>query len=583
MNDNYNNKFYESLKIPSRQQAVQQETSFNLNPAKSPSQDLQIDDKFYEIEYDAHPIPGVGKFVAKPQKIIETEKDEIRELFIQMRDISRVHRSPSSYARFFGRNSSRDNSFIFYKQAMFMVDFEDDYEGDAAFSEYFPYYQLMSYEQLRTYFTWRTSNRKGKIKNISLSYAFLYIYELIGNIGTDGPQDGIEKLMAFWRGYREFNRAIDRYVLRWLKDYFIYYEMPLPFREFIDENGLSEHYPKIGDTDDSFALFSSISKYDIRKSAFFSDNHSEMIISCFNHVVEKLREVCLEYDINFNDAVFQPTKNMSVWVPFRDALFYQHIKQVDRRIVYSANEIYICKQNKWTFSTTITTESGRLLIGYIMKRMESDLRLAVGHRHKLKVNMQLDPHPVVEKLAESKVSIEDVISKAVAEFYRELNRTVVRVDLSALSNIRSEALATQEKLIVPEHESRAAMYTKADASEVPSEVPVESKIVSAVSDSPLVSDVSGIPALPDVKAETNSAETNADETVAFTETELQAMTIALDDSTKLKAFADGCGVMLEVLVEGINDKSMDLIGDSVIDDDFGIYDDYIEQIKEWIQ
>jgi hypothetical protein len=51
----------------------------------------------------------------------------------------------------------------------------------------------------------------------------------------------------------------------------------------------------------------------------------------------------------------------------------------------------------------------------------------------------------------------------------------------------------------------------------------------------------------------------------------------------IKAYADSCGDMLEVLVEGINDKAMDYIGDNLMDDDFVIYDEYIEQVKEWIK
>lgn len=42
-----------------------------------------------------------------------------------------------------------------------MEDFEDDYDGDAPFSMYYPCYQMMGYEQLRTYFSWRSKVRKG--------------------------------------------------------------------------------------------------------------------------------------------------------------------------------------------------------------------------------------------------------------------------------------------------------------------------------------------------------------------------------------------------------------------------------------
>ena len=51
----------------------------------------------------------------------------------------------------------------------------------------------------------------------------------------------------------------------------------------------------------------------------------------------------------------------------------------------------------------------------------------------------------------------------------------------------------------------------------------------------------------------------------------------------LKKFADSQGIMLEILMDGINEKAMDAIGDSLLDSDFAIYEDYIEQVKEMVE
>lgn len=95
-----------------------------------------------------------------------------------------------------------------------MKDFEDDYEEAVAYKEYFPYYQMMGYRQLRTYFTWRARVRKGEVEKTSLSYAFLYLYELLNNIGVSDPQEGLDKLLFFWQEFRVFQPEIDKYVLR---------------------------------------------------------------------------------------------------------------------------------------------------------------------------------------------------------------------------------------------------------------------------------------------------------------------------------------------------------------------------------
>lgn len=108
---------YNSVKIPARQQ-VSQVRADTVLQKNNTSTSVSVDNGlFYEIDYDLYPIKGVGKFVLKPQKIEPQEKDEIRELFYAMRDISRNHRINHSYNRFFDRGVRQDNAAIFYKQA----------------------------------------------------------------------------------------------------------------------------------------------------------------------------------------------------------------------------------------------------------------------------------------------------------------------------------------------------------------------------------------------------------------------------------------------------------------------------------
>lgn len=541
---------YEPYKIPDRQQMQRDDPALSMSETK-PSASISADEAlFYEIEYDSGPMPGVGKYVLKSQKIEPPEIDEIRELFNQMRDIARKLRSSFDYSRFFERRVHHDNSIIFYKQGMFMKDFSDNYTEQVAFSSYFPYYQMMGYEQLRTYFTWRTEVRKGNVTDTSLSYAFLYIYELLNNIGVDSPQDGLDYLMFFWKEFRGYNKIIDKYVLRWLKDYHIYYELPQSFKEFVDCHDLAMHYPKMVDSEDNFDMFSAISKYDIRKSAFFVEDKVKLITDCFYFVRDRLRKVCMEHGIDFEKAIFQPTKKLSAWTPFKDALFYQCNKQSDRQVILSEKEIYVCNHNSWTFSTVLTSESSRQLIGYLMKLMESILRKATKYKYKLSANINTITHPLINKLNEAGVSLENVARNAVLEFYKEETKTVVKVDYEALSKIRMEALATQEKLIVPEQE----------------EMIVPAYKQGSIFDNKPVS-------MPDVWTNFKHA---------LTSTEIQALSVVLHGDVDLKKFADECGIMLEVLVDGINEKAMDSVGDNVMDEEFVLYDDYKEQIKELV-
>jgi hypothetical protein len=560
-------KKFESFKIQ-RPQQVQGEGSVRSFPqSKAAEGSSAAEGLFYEIEYDACPMPGVGKFVLKPQKIEEPEKDEKRELFSQMREIARAHRSTFDNSRFFDPRVQHDNAIIFYKQGKFMKDFTDDYSENKEFSQYFPYYQMMGYEQLRTYFTWRTEVRKGNVADISLSYAFLYLYELLGNIGVRDPQDGLNQLMFFWKAFSAYNKSIDKYVLRWLKDYHIYYELPHSFKDFIDRNNLIRHYPNMVDTQDNFNLFCNISKYDIRKSVFFTDDKVKLITDCFYFVINKLRKIVEHNGMNFDELIFQGKKKMSDWKPFKDALFYQWRKQTDRRIVLSEKEIFICSNNKWTFSTVITSENGRQLIGYIMKQMEVTLRKVTKYKFKLSANMESVTHEIISKLKEADLSLETIVNDAVAEFYKEATKTVIIVDQVALSRIRQEAFDTQEKLIVPEQENQ---FTPV----IPPIQEQRTLSFTAMQDKPSMPLPETLPTPVDDTWESLKN--------TLTEIEINALSVVLLGETELKKYADKCGIMLEVLVDGINEKAMDFIGDNLLDEEFAIYDDYKKQVKEMI-
>ena len=553
MNEHNMDKKYEPYRIPGRQRPQDNGASKILPHTKINAQ-ISLNDLFYEIEYDNSPIPGAGKFVLKSQKIEPQVRDEICELFYKMRDIARRYPMPySNYSKSFDGRVQRGNARVFYEQAVFMKDFEDDYPNKVPFSSYFPYYQLMGYEQLRTYFSWRTKVRRDVITDTSLSYVFLYIYELLDNIGVDSPQEGLDKLVSFWTSYRDFDSSIDKYVIRWFKDYHIYYNLHETFREFAKEYNITKHYPNIDETEDSFDLFCSISKYDISKSTFFTDETKELISGCFSFVIDKIRQAFETVGISLDDTLFHPTKKLVDWKPFKDALFSPWFRQADRKVVFSKNEIYICSNNEWKIGTIITSEDGRQFIGYVIKQMESVLRRVTNYKFKITANIDMISQETQSKLKKAGLFIEDIVQTAVIEFYREATRTVVKVSQESLDRIRQEAFATQEALIV--EDQKEAAY--------PVKIPV------------------------DQQSEDKNSFNEYPFRDALSEAELQTLIIILQDDNNIldsiKELANKNNIMLEVLADGINEKAMDYIGDNIIDDEFTIYEDYKEQIKGMVE
>jgi len=558
-----NNKTYESLKIlrkPSSEDAeaqISQTASSHAVSFGAPG--------FAEVEIGTSGERSQAAAIPKPQTIVPPT-DEKLILFRAMRQLARDNASPLfARSNFYTKQSQPYASKIFYKQAEFMKDFEDDYTNPVPFSSYFPYFQLMSYEQLRTYFTWRTRIRNGDIKKVSMSYAFLYIYELLNNIGVSDPQDGLSKLMAFWNAYRAFDTTPDKYILRWLKDYHVYYELPVPFKTFVIENNLQMHYPNVlvydRGAEHGFELYCGISRYDITQSVFYSGENGELIRDCIDFVIVRIREKFGEAGIDFDKLFFQPTKNMSAWTPFGDALFFPWVDQPDRYVALSEREVYICKHNTWTFSTAFAMDSGKNLVSYIIKQAEAALRKMVRFKYKITANIANIDSALLRKLGEAGVSIEDAVNSAVAEFYAERTKTVVSVDRDALRRIRLEALDTQEKLVVPEDTMPILAVLQDEEQSIAEEIAMRTD-VSILRDSWTI--------LKDT----------------LTAAEIEVISIAISGENSIKRFADEMGVMLEVLADNVNEKAMDCIGDNILEldgDAFVIYDEYVEKLVEMVE
>jgi len=482
--------------------------------------------------------------VAPPaQPIAERAADPLRQRFFDMRSLA----SNKPFAR--------NDSELFYKQAKFMEDFTDDYEGDARLNMYYPYYQHMGYEQLRTYFTWRTKVRQGDIRPTSVSYAFLYVYELLSGVGVDDPLDGLNKLVSLWADLSVFRPLLENYLPRWLKDYHVYYELPHSFEDFVAKHDMKQHYPLSfifqADAENCLGLWNSLSGYDVTKSKFYIEGNDRLISDCFFAVINGIRDFCLSNDANYMDMIIYRVSNKTPWYPFRQALFYHWLDQADRNVSLPGYERYYCQNNRFTASLPIYFSTQKDFIGYIIKKTESCLRQAVKYKYKLAVGNKpgYGDFRELKELELSNTDLDTVIEKSVAAFHRDLTRTVVTVDHDNLARIRREALGTQDKLVVPEDD-----------------IPV--------------------PAGADASLYTsNSAFGPDDPWDALKNTldaiEIRALKSALLGGAGVKAIADESGIMLEVLADGINEKAADCIGDSILEvgDGLEIYDDYKENVK----
>ena len=545
MADEKSNKKYQSWPIPKQKSYPLPESSQTAQQSEKKPARIDL---FYEIEYDGNPVPGVGRYILQPQKITSQPQDEKEALFSKMRDIARQDHSSLDYSRFFSSQVQDNRARIFYRQAVFMKDFTDDFLDQVGFTQYFPFYQMMSNAQLRTYFTWRTRVRQGQVKNTSLSYAFLYIYELINNIGVSDPQDGLARLLSFWQAFREFNATLDKYMPRWLKDYHVYYGLIPVFPDF---SSSSEYYPEPARADVQLELLNKASSYKIKRSKYFTETTGKMIADCLVHCTRWLAKKFAGQAADLQEYLFSPVKKAVIWRPFKDALFFDWRQQADTVLVLAEDAVYRCANNKWTYSPLVTGESGRRFIGFFLKQLEASLRKLTGYKYKLTASENMLHEKTIALLQQKGLEIRELIIAAVQDYWQEVNKTVVELDLSSLDKLRQDALITQAALTVPD-----PLKEK--------EISPPSKLTEAFfSTRPPVAG-----GWQELKA-------------ALSQIEIKALSANLQGEN-LKVYADKQKVMLEVLLDSINQKALDHVGANLFDENLALYDDYLENIKDMV-
>ena len=531
-----------------------------------------MNDIFAEIEIGKQRDSSSASFecsqIPNSQPIKPRIIDPVREKFYEMRSLASK--------RPFARNESE----LFFRQAKFMEDFTDDYEAVAKFNMYYPCYQNMGYEYLRTYFSWRTKVRKGEIQPISLSYIFIYIYELLSGIGTSDPSDGLNKLMAIWNKFSKEYAVIEKYLPKWLKDYHIFYELPHSFSDFIEEHKMQKHYSLTllfdENVENKLELWNNISGYDIRKSKFYMEGNEQMLSDYFAVVLCDIQDFCTKRATQLEDLLVYSISRRSPWQPFKQALFGSNAKQNDREIKISESERYYCKNGQWTANLPIYYSSQKDFVGHVIKKTEACVRKEENYKYKLVADMKSGSKPFRElkRPAAKRAELDKVIEKAVEKHHIERNRTVVKVDHKNLARIRAEALGTQEQLIVPETQESLIPISAGENATVIVGVP-----------SVISSEANKRTPLPEEAVTMTFADGWKALKSALTDIERQALSLALKENADIKTFADENNIMLEVLADSINEKAADCIGDSILelDEEIILYDEYRDNIVATLQ
>jgi hypothetical protein len=197
---------------------------------------------------------------------------------------------------------------------------------------FWPSYEYMSEGQLNWYFYLRDCLRKGEYIDTDLSYLFVYIYEIINQIGVSNPDDGFEKMVQIWKNYRAAHDKLDRYLIDWTSDYinFYKYDATKAF-ERLEKEGLfllmptdmlMAHYIK-NNISMPLELIVRFSDYKLYESEFIKSADGNLFTDYLPELFDKIRrnmnpEKGGDFEARYSPAEFLQWQNR---VPFLRAPF----------------------------------------------------------------------------------------------------------------------------------------------------------------------------------------------------------------------------------------------------------------------
>ena len=362
---------------------------------------------------------------------------------------------------------------LFVEQGRLMADYEDDFPYHGTFTSYFPTYDAMSNPQLRGYFSWRTRVRQGSIEQTSTSFAYVYLYELLNGIGVVPNLDGFAAIHDFWQAYREFEPGMDRYVRQWLVDYVVWYGLDATLAApYVNEThdravGLLERAEKNALTADVargrkrasrawgadpagdaelFDALDELSTYRPRASRLFADaEHADDLRAVCCAVFESLVRYYQKSRTQGLVASLFGTRHALPHLMFASAVFYPGGRHEDVTFQLSETCSYKCHAGIWTCDSFHDGGGRSSKLGQALRASDRLLREALGY-----------PHPLKEQ-GEPKYLV-SLITREVTD-YLAWKRTHaprrVEIDLSQLAGIRTAAAETCESLLVDEEREEA--------------------------------------------------------------------------------------------------------------------------------
>ena len=359
----------------------------------------------------------------------------------------------------YGRETPAAKARNFYRQAMFMRDYEDDLPWTGDFNCYFPTYHDMNTRQLRGYFTWRTRLRRGEAQPIPESAAYLYLYELLNGAGAASPRESLEKLREFERLYLDAgfgSKAMGANLRRWMLEFAVLKDLPPELARQAADPAMMEldsalsalRRPESYLDAEVFSALCLLGGKKLESSPVLGpdpERGKALFANCWRAAArgKELFSLCFGQ------------KTLRRWYPLVNAVYYEQTAQRNREYRLSPCRSYLYRNGLWQVEAYDKANFDKNRLQAFLH--ECDARL----RRYLKTGRSLKENP-------SDAWVIPYVDEAIREDKKallEARRAEVRIDLSGLDQIRRDAAVTRESLLTDEERAETEAIAAPSAPE----------------------------------------------------------------------------------------------------------------------
>lgn len=484
--------------------------------------------------------------------------------------------------RLIGRRSSGQYGIIqpgevFVQQAQFMADFTCDAPSDDTFFAYYPTYDMMTDAQLKSYFSWRTRVRQGQMTVTSLSSVFVYIYELLNQIGVSTPLDGFQKLSSLLKNYAPINDKIVSYLRRWMKDYYLLYPLQGEFQDLIQTNEISTYFSDLQPSLYATRLetLHRLSSYKFLQSPLYQSSHRALLDEIYRLIIPQIAEWVKLHSIDWVREMTMSISDASIpHTLFASAVHGKLNIPAQKEVRLHEWEVYQIRNHQcYTQLPLPPSGASCAVIGQLFKRIDYSLKLTLNMRPRLlpKNKDLANKLPLLGGQTIDKLQtllrddgwwkqIDQWVYFYVKEHHPQLTlneelyfQRPVKINTSKLNQARQDAQTIRERLITSEDEVTTSHL------EVVSSPPVITEHVHQAAS-------------------------------IFDEAELLVLRCVLVGKSQQKELVrvlsqDYPTLLLEVVVNQINEKCMEHIGDQPLfeaDGSYAIYEEYRNDVQRLV-